>query len=187
MLLLVYTFLVNMSLSIGAQYVNKAVGAEPYLYKHSIVFSAIMSVPVVAALVLAIIWLSVVIFGFLYLLFGLNIKQVSDSGFLSDVLPKHIEKHFAFTTVVRIIAIGTISYSSYSLFNGYNERYNDFVVIQTQAFLYHFEALEESRCEVKTGTKFLPLNENEIIIVTKLAQGKYNFELEECKPKLVRT
>ncbi|WP_214645467.1 hypothetical protein, partial [Aliivibrio fischeri] len=187
LLLLGYTFLANLSLSLGAQYVNQSVGVEPYLYKHSIVFAAIMSVPVVAALVAAVAWFVIIVFGFLYLLFGLNIKQVSEVGLLTDVLPKNDEKYFTITTIVRIFAIGAVCYTAYNLFSGYNERYNNFVIVQTKAFLYHFEALELSRCKLQDNSKFLPLNEKELIVLSKSAAGEYIFNLSLCEPKLPRT
>ncbi|MDF2156097.1 hypothetical protein [Vibrio sp. CAU 1672] len=186
-LLLGYTFLANLSLSLGAQYVNNSVGVEPYLYKHSIVFAAIMSVPVVAALVAAVAWLVAIVFGSIYLLFGLNIQQASDAGLLKDVLPKNSEIHPFITTIVRVLAIGLVCYFAYNLFAGYNERYNDFVVKQTKAFLYHFEALEHSRCKIQGGSKFLPLNDKELIVASQNSAGNYVFKLEVCKPKLPRT
>ncbi|HBN6206189.1 TPA: hypothetical protein L3M66_004874, partial [Vibrio parahaemolyticus] len=186
-LLLGYTFLANLSLSLGAQYVNNSVGVEPYLYKHSIVFAAIMSVPVVAALVAVVAWLVAIVFGSIYLLFGLNIQQASDAGLLKDVLPKNSEIHPFITTIVRVLAIGSVCYFAYNLFAGYNERYNDFVVKQTKAFLYHFEALEHSRCKIQGGSKFLPLNDKELIVASQNSAGNYVFKLEVCKPKLPRT
>ncbi len=183
-LLLGYTLLANLSLSLGTQYVNNAVGVEPYLYKHSVIFSAIMSVPVVAALVAAVAWFVIIGFGFLYLFLGLNIQQASEAGLLADILPKNKESHFALTTIVRIIGIGTICYTSYSLFSGYNERYNNFVVEQTKAFLYHFEAIEFSRCKLDDGAKLLPLNDKELVLVTRSSSGEYVFELSLCEPKL---
>ncbi|EKO3844536.1 hypothetical protein NTE29_004847 [Vibrio harveyi] len=183
-LLLGYTLLANLSLSLGVQYVNNAVGVEPYLYKHSVIFSAIMSVPVVAALVAAVAWFVIIGFGVLYLFFGLNIQQASEAGLLADILPANKENHFVLTTVVRIIAIGTICYTSYNLFSGYNERYNNFVIEQTKAFLYHFETIEFSRCKLENGTKFLPLNDKELVLATRSSSGEYTFKLSLCEPKL---
>jgi len=186
-LLLAYTLLANLSLSIGSQYVNNAVGVEPYLYKYSIIFSAIMSVPIVASLVLAVIWLLVVIFGSLYLFLGINLQQVKSASFISDLLPATKEQYFVLTTIVRILVIASISYSSFSIFSGQNAKYNDFVLEQTEAFIFHFEALDKSRCELEKGVKYLPVNEKELIIITRQSDGDYKFKLALCKSRLHRS
>lgn len=183
-LLLGYTLLVNMSLSIGAQYVNEAIGVEPYLYKHSIVYAAIMSVPILAALVLGAISFLVIVFGSIFLFFGMNLQHAKETGFLSDILPTSSERYFIRTTMVRIISIGAVSYASFSLFYGYNVQYDKFIVEQTKAYIYHFEALEKSRCKLKGNTKFLPLNGNELVTIKKLSGGDYKFTHELCEPKI---
>lgn len=183
-LLLSYTLIVNISLSIGAQYVNEVVGIEPYLYKHTIIFSAILSTPLLSALILGILSFFIITLGMFYLFFKINIQKANENGFLDDILPVKKERYFILTTIIRIISIASISYACFSFFSGYNDKYNEFILKQTKLFLYNFESFDKSRCSLKKGVRYLPVSDKEIVTIVKLDGDNIKFKLTPCSPRL---
>lgn len=183
LLLLSYFFLTTLTFAIADQIVNYIVEFDSSSLNRSSTFVSILLTPLVIFVVVSFIFFMFLLLGQFYLLFITYFNNLKSSKILSIFLPNITEKYPGWSCGARFIiypcALGIVLAVGQNL----GSKYEDFVVNQTKAFIYNFEAKKFSRCVIPEGSKVVTVSSDEIIIVTK-QDGKYSFLATPCEPIL---
>ncbi|WP_151716028.1 hypothetical protein [Acinetobacter sp. TUM15071] len=184
LLILLYVLLTTLTYAIADQIVNSIVAFDSSgLSSSTNTFVSILLVPLVILVVTSILFLILFIIGQFYLLFITVFSNLKDDKVLSKFIPNITEEYAGWSCAARFIIYSCVCGFLLSLGQIFGIKYQDFLVEQTQAFIYKFEAKEFSRCITPHGSKVITVSDNEIILVTNI-NNEYKFTPSLCEPIL---
>jgi len=123
----------------------------------------------------------VLVLGQFYLMATLYSKELRQSKFFSRMLPQPIEEYPGPTFVVRLFVFPALLGMLWGLSPHLTPGYGKFIEETASAFIFNFEALRYSRCEVDPASRVVRVTEKEIIVATHVG-GTYRFEPKKCVP-----
>ncbi len=183
-LLLLYFLASTFAYAAASQVVNEVVQFDSSKLSYAITFVAILLVPFFLFASTYIIFAVIFIFGQLYFFFATYAEALKKDQCFKSIIPDNLESYPGRTFLARLIvypvAVGFLWGSAGHL----GPKYSTFVEDSAAAFIYHLEASKYSRCHITEGSKAIPINENEVIVVTNV-DGHYRFQPEECKAKIL--
>lgn len=173
LLLVFYVFLTTLTYAFSDQIVNSIVAFESTNINRASSFVAIMLIPIVVMVVTFIVFLVFIFLVQFYIIFVLHFSKNKEFS----------ENYAGWTCAGRVLIYPFIFGILLGVGKAYENKYENFVLSQTKAFIYNFEAKEFSRCIVPKGNKVISVSSEEIIVVSEVA-GKYYFTPQICVPIL---
>lgn len=180
---LLYVFLTTLTYAVADQIVNSIVAFDSSGLNRTSTFVSILLTPLVILIVTSIIFFLFLILGQFYLLFITYIKDMKSDKFLSNFIPNITEEYPGWSCVARFIIYPCVLGFLLGLGQIFGFTYQNFVLNQTRAFIYNFEAKKFSRCETPAGSKVITVSDKEIILVAKVNEA-YKFTPSLCEPIL---
>lgn len=181
-LLILFTVLTSVALSFSAQVVNEATGVNPTNFPHTQRILAILSIPLLAALIGGIVYIGTLVLSPLILMF-----QMADDDFKRFFIPGYSsENEISFpkiTRIIQIVSFAVLSGLIYGLSQKISNDYNTFLTNSARTLIYNLEMYTRAPCPIEKGARFAFIVDDQILVGTK-NKADTIFYLAECKPKL---
>lgn len=179
-ILIIYGAVGTLLYAYSSQIVNSVVGFESTQITKILPIVAVLLFPIVMSLVFFGVFIVSLVFMPFYLLYVDFTNKNSKNECLGKSLskPEYLPYISAFS---RIVIISFISSFLTQMYGKFDHKYTGFINSSVASLVYHFEAIEKSRCKVPEGYKSISINENEVIIIKPTDLG-YLFETIRCKP-----
>lgn len=180
-LLLVYAASTNLAYAAAARIINELVKFDTSTLTYTVNFVAVLLAPLLiffgtcAALVV------VLVLGQFYLMITLYSKELRQSKCISRVFPQSFEEYPGRTFIVRLLVFPALLGMLWGLSSRIEPNYERFIEKTASSFIFNFEALRFSRCEVDPASRVIRVTDKEIIVATHI-DGNYRFEPKKCIP-----
>lgn len=180
LILIIYAVLLNLSVALSDQIVNDIVGNISSNLTYSISFTSILLIPLFLAAAMAAAFIFIFTFGQIYLFAKMLINDASKNEKLKNIVPTLSEVHPLKTSLFRFF-VAVFIFPFYLTIAGHIFPHYAKGVYQASAFfIYNLQAYGKHTCEVSQPSKVIPVDGNNVIIVTPSDTG-YSFKNGECK------
>lgn len=180
-LLLVYAASTNVAYAMAARVVNELVKFDTSTLTYTVNLVAVLLAPLLILFGTCTALAVVLALGQAYLMATLYSKELRQSKCLSRMLPQPFEEFPGRTFVVRLLVFPTLLGMLWGLAPRLTPGYEKFIEETAAAFIFNFEALRYSRCEVDPASRVIRVTENEVIVATRVGNN-YKFEPKKCIP-----
>lgn len=181
-LLLVFTALTNVAISLSAQVVNDVTGVNPSSFPHTQAILAILMIPLLAVGIGGILY-----FGILILSPFIFMFHISDDELKRFIIPSYsisYKINFLKTTrIIQVVSIIVFFGLIYSLSQKISRNYSTFVSESARFFVYNMEMYSKAPCPIEGNGKIAFIGDDKILVGFK-SKSETVFRLAECKTKL---
>lgn len=184
LLLLLYLLASTIAYAIASQVVNEVVQFDSSKLSYAITFVAILLVPFFLFASTYIVFAILIIFSQLYFFFASFAETLKSDQCFKSIIPDKLESYPGWTFLARIVIYPVAFGFLWRGVDHLGPKYETFVKDTAAAFIYHLEASKYSRCHMAEGTKVIPVNDKEIIVIRNVVD-KYYFHPEECSPLIL--
>lgn len=182
-LLLVYAASTNVTYAMSARVVNELVKFDASTLTYTVNLVAVLLAPLFIFFGTCAALAVILALGQFYLMVTLYSKELRQSKYFSRILPRPIEEYPGRTFIVRLLVFPSLLGMLWGFSPHLTSGYGKFIEDAAAAFIFNFEALRYSRCEVDPASRVIKVTENEIIVASHVDRN-YHFEPQKCVPRI---